>query len=116
MTAPEAARLVGFSHSTANRRWQRYKREGFSTLQAGVQWMQENFAVTYTVGGLWKLFQRLGYKLKTGRPQHHKQDLEAQADFKKKFIAEADLLKLPRLFSDEMRFGLHIAHKRQWMP
>jgi transposase len=37
--------------------------------------VQENFAVTYTVGGLWRLFQRLGYKLKTGRPQHHKQDL-----------------------------------------
>jgi hypothetical protein len=51
-------------------------------------------------------FNALGYKLKTGRPQHHKQDLEAQAAVKK-FQSEADPLKLQRWFSDEMRFGLH---------
>lgn len=57
--------------------------EGFPTLQSAVTWVQETFAVSYTQAGLWTLFQRLGYKAKTGRPCHHKQDLEAQADFKK---------------------------------
>lgn len=56
---------------------------------------------------MWTLFQRLGYKLKTGRPQRHKQDLEAQATLKK-IQSEADPLKLQRWFSDEMRFGLHM--------
>lgn len=58
--------------------------EGFSTMQSAATWVEETFAVSYTPGGLWTLFQRLGYKAKTGRPVHYKQDLEAQVAFKKK--------------------------------
>jgi len=114
MTMPEAAALVGISHSTADRHWRTYKREGlaamcslaykggqvrlsaealhrldqrcaegFPTLQSAVVWVEETFAVSYTPAGIWTLFQRLGYKAKTGRPCHHKQDPEAQAAFKK---------------------------------
>lgn len=57
--------------------------EGFPTLGTAVTWVQETFAVSYTQAGLWNVFQRLGYKAKTGRPRHHKQDLDAQTDFKK---------------------------------
>jgi transposase len=59
--------------------------EGFTNLAAAVAWVHEMFAVSYTQAGLWALFQRLGYKRKTGRPQHYKQDPEAQAAFKKNF-------------------------------
>jgi transposase len=65
--------------------------EGFSSLQSAVQWVEATFQVSYTPQGLWTLFQRLGYKAKTGRPQHYKQDLEAQAAFKKHFNPKATL-------------------------
>ena len=117
MTMPEAAALVGISHSTADRQWRTYKRggleamcslaykggqvrlsaealqrldercaEGFPTLQSAADWVKETFAVSYTPAGMWTLFRRLGYKAKTGRPCHHKQDIEAQADFKKNSV------------------------------
>lgn len=51
---------------------------------------------------------------KTGRLKHYKQDLEKQEAFKKEYRADTD--STDRYFSDEMRFGLHTAHKCLWTP
>jgi transposase len=56
---------------------------GFRTLAVAQEWMSETFAITYTLSGVSRLFERLQNKKKTGRLKHYKQDLEAQEAFKK---------------------------------
>jgi transposase len=57
--------------------------QGFTSLSAAREYVAATFALSFTEGGLWTMFRRLGYKAKTGRPRHYKQDAEAAEAFKK---------------------------------
>ena len=57
--------------------------KGFGGLTSAQAWIEQHVAVRYSTSGVWRLFQRLNNKKKTGRFKHYKQDLEAQETFKK---------------------------------
>jgi transposase len=49
-------------------------------------WLQTNFQVSYTIGGICLLCKRLKIKLKTGRPINIRQDKDGLESFKKTSI------------------------------
>jgi transposase len=54
-----------------------------ASLKEAQHFLEERFAITYTVGGLSDLFQRKRIKLKTGRRRHVKASAEEQEAWKK---------------------------------
>lgn len=57
--------------------------EGFRSLKAAKVWITDTLSVGYSTSGVWRMFERLKNKKKTGRLKHYKQDVEAQEAFKK---------------------------------
>jgi len=58
--------------------------DGVCTLRGRdvVRILEQEFGVTYSLGGAYDLLERLGYSCLTPRPQHEKADPAAVADFK----------------------------------
>lgn len=59
------------------------KTDQASSLTHIQEWLQTNFQVKYTLGGISLLCKRLKIKLKTGRPTHVRQDKAGLDSFKK---------------------------------
>jgi transposase len=55
----------------------------FSTINEMARWVEQQFCISYTEVGMWRIARRLGIKKKTARPRHVKQDAEKVAAFKK---------------------------------
>lgn len=70
---PEAELQVGSAVATGR----------FRTAAEVRDWVHETYAVTYTLGGIYSLLDRLQCAPKVPRPLHIKADLSAQAQFKK---------------------------------
>jgi len=47
------------------------------------EWIVEQYGVTYKMGGIYSLMDRLGCSTKVPRPMHEKADLDQQASWKK---------------------------------
>lgn len=62
---------------------ERLKEDDVSSLQKAQEYLTQEFGVSYTIGGVSNLFQRLKIKLKTGRPRNYRQDKAEAEDFKK---------------------------------
>lgn len=56
---------------------------GFGSQQEARRFVQDEFGVSYTQGGISLLFQRLKIKAKEPRPRNAKASVEAQAAYKK---------------------------------
>ncbi len=63
---------------------ERLKKDDIRSLEQARNCLQQEFGVSYTIGGVSYLFKRLKVKLKTGRPQNIKQDAAQIEQFKKK--------------------------------
>jgi transposase len=61
---------------------------GFGSQAAALAYLQNEFAVSYTQGGLCLLFQRLKIKAKEPRPRNTKASAEDQAGYKKTSLRE----------------------------
>lgn len=55
----------------------------FSTLAEIAQWVEQNFGISYSTVGIWKLIKKLKIKKKTARPTHVQKDEKAAENFKK---------------------------------
>jgi transposase len=55
----------------------------FRTIVEAIVWVQEQFGVRYTYGGMQSLFSRMRFKKKVPRPLGAKADLEIQEAWKK---------------------------------
>jgi len=55
-------------------------------LHEAQHYIQEQFGVRYSMGGLHKLFGRMKVKKKTGRPSNFRKDEKGAEDFKKSFL------------------------------
>lgn len=58
-------------------------RNGFSAQSEVLDYVQKEFGVSYTQGGISLLFQRLKIKAKEPRPKNWKASLEKQVEYKK---------------------------------
>lgn len=65
---------------------ERLRGDDIGTLKQACDYLKEEFAVDYTLGGVGYLFKRMKIKLKTGRPHNVKQDTEQMEEFAKKNI------------------------------
>jgi transposase len=65
---------------------QRLKKDDIASLEQARCCLEQEFGVSYTIGGVSYLFKRLKVKLKTGRPTNVKQDPAQIEQFKKKNI------------------------------
>lgn len=63
---------------------ERLKKDDVQTLKQAGKCVREEFAASYTVGGVSYLFGRLQIKLKTGRPHNIKQSASEREEFAKK--------------------------------
>jgi transposase len=61
---------------------------GFGSQQEVLAYLQQEFAVSYTQGGVSLLFQRLKIKAKEPRPLNKKASAEEQTEYKKNFSGE----------------------------
>lgn len=112
-TMKEAVGLKGRSIDYGNKLWKRYKnlglsdclelkynpqkspllgkeelaaklsKDGFSTIKEAQAWILETYGIKYTENGLGNYFRHNKIKLKTGRPQHPKQDEQKRTIYKK---------------------------------
>ncbi len=55
----------------------------FSTIKEMVRWVAQQFYISYSEVGMWRIARRLGIKKKTARPRHVQRDEEKAATFKK---------------------------------
>jgi len=65
---------------------ERLKKDDISSLEKARNYLEQEFGVNYTIGGVSYLFKRLKVKLKTGRPTHINRDATQIEEFKKKNI------------------------------
>ena len=65
---------------------ERLKKDDICSLEQAQNYLQQEFGVSYTLGGVSYLFKRLKVKLKTGRPTNVNQDAAQIEQFKKKNI------------------------------
>lgn len=65
---------------------ERLKKDDICSLEQAQNYLQQEFGVSYTRGGVSYLFKRLKVKLKTGRPTNVNQDPAQIEQFKKKNI------------------------------
>lgn len=65
---------------------ERLKQDDIGGLEQARQFLQQECNVSYTLGGVSALCQRLKVKLKTGRPSNVKQNAEELEEFAKKNI------------------------------
>lgn len=62
--------------------------DGFASQSEARHFLQDEFNVCYTQGGISLLFSRLKIKAKEPRPQNKKASLEEQAEYKKTLLGE----------------------------
>lgn len=72
------------SEAEQSRLKQRLKKDDISSLEQAQNYLQQEFGISYTIGGVSYLFKRLKVKLKTGRPTNVNQDPAQIQQFKKK--------------------------------
>lgn len=65
---------------------ERLKKDDIASLEQAQNYLQQEFGVSYTIGGVSYLFKRLKIKLKTGKPTNINQVAAEQEEFKKKNI------------------------------
>lgn len=111
-TMKQAMELQGYSTSQGQNWWKQYKsggiaeflslryspqvsplsgepafearlKEGFESLQQGVDWVKEHLGLEYSTAGFWRYLNRRKVKLKTGRPTHPKRDAQKRQAYKK---------------------------------
>jgi transposase len=63
---------------------ERLKQDDIWSLEQARDYIEQEYAVSYTIGGLSYLFKRMKVKLKTGRPSNIRQKAEEKENFKKK--------------------------------
>ena len=81
---PEKGKKPFIKPADEQRLLKRLKRDDIETLAQARQMLKEEFGAQYAdESGVWYLFDRLGIKLKTGRPVHVRKDEQAEEDFKK---------------------------------
>lgn len=59
-------------------------KKNFRTLKEAQAWLYQEFEVSFSVGGVWDMCQRLKIKWKTRRPSSNKQEPGAIEDYQKK--------------------------------
>jgi len=87
-----------------------------------VQWLWEEFGVSVSRQTLGRELRRMGYTKLSARPQHHGQDPEDIAAFKKNFAAKLAAIRqtlppgtpIELWFQDEARVGQKTALTRRW--
>lgn len=57
--------------------------DGFATIKEAAAWIKSTYGISYTENGLGNYFRARKIKLKTGRPQHPKQDAAKRSAYKK---------------------------------
>lgn len=65
---------------------ERLKKDDICSLEQAQNYLEQEFGISYTRGGVSYLFKRLKVKLKTGRPRNVNQDAAQIEQFKKKNI------------------------------
>lgn len=114
---PSPPRYTGkLSEEQREKLLDRLKDDDIATLAQAQDWMEQEFGVYYTLGGVWALFKRLKVKLKTGRPSNVRKDPQQGEAFKKKFPTLADEFDQHIWWADEMRYGTRTDLKRRWTP
>ena len=90
---------------------ERLSKDGFSTIKEAQSWILSTYGIKYTENGLGNYFRHNKIKLKTGRPQHPKQDEQKRSVYKK---YEEELKQSAPWFQDEMRYGTRTIIGKKW--